>query len=309
MANIFDRTSYTTVNGRELHRTSDETIEENAVFAIHQISWEGAYADCKAARDEHYCNELVTNDDAFLSVHSGQEGMDKVITNISLRKKVAGRGTVVFTVKGYFRGYEGNLDFERVDKNILTWRALCKENVPILDQVRNWQKMLDLGRLDLYSEYKYVTESGGTVEITDEPTKKLCQMIFRGVESYPEYYPVLNISVSFAKHPAELGISGFVAGSLLGKVVKSPDMIPSGYSVPIGSTSSASSPQTDFDNVAGNFILCNGDKLQCNGDGSYTLNRSFMKLRQMEPDLYLGAGGLSPYDDAQNDKQLYPQGY
>lgn len=295
---IFDTTVYVTPNGRALHRTSDEVLEDNALFSVHQITWEGSFADCKAMRDAHYCNELVTENDNFATDLGGTTS-DKVIVGMSVRKKVAGRGIFTATVKCFRRVYEGVVDFERVDKNIMTWRALCAEDVPNLEEIRMWQKMLEIGREDLYAEFKYIDNEGATKQLATEgevnPTIKLAQMIYRGVESFPEYLPVLNITITFAKHPMQL-VDNFRCGELLGKVVEATEIGVGGWDIPVGDISGASSPIADFESLA-QIYLCNGDKLQVNGDGSYTLQRSFVGLRQVESELYIGAGGVySPYD-------------
>ena len=297
MANVFDRTLYAERNGRALHRTMDETLEENAIYAVHAISWEGDYADCKAMYDQHYCNEDCSAD-SFIGNASGRYGIVKVMVAKSLRHKIAGRGIVTFTVKAYNKGYEGNVDFERVERDIHCWRALCSKDVPKLDIVKLWERNLDIDRQDLWAEFKYVDSSGAVQEITDKSTKALCGMIYRGVESYPEYYPVLNITINFARHPAALGLR-IKNGALLGKVVHASEMIPDGYQIPIGEISASPSPANDFEMLSGDFILCTADKLQCNGDGSYTLNRSFMKCRQIEQELYIGAPNAeyTPYDN------------
>ena len=307
MAELFDRTLYSETNGRDLHRTMDETLEENCVYAIHAISWEGDYDACKRMYDYYYCNQNVSSDDPFVLPNWAGFEMVKVITNKSLRHKVAGRGTVTFTIKCYNKGYEGNIDFERVDRDIHCWRALCSTEKPILSQVKLWERNLEIDRPDLWEALKYVGESGDVVEITDPPTRTLCGMIMRGVESYPEYYPVLNVTITFAKHPCALGVtvdgSEFKAGALLGKVVTQNGILPDEYFIPLGDTSANPSPETDFIQLEGEHILCTADKLQMNGDGSYTLNRAFMKCRQIEPEIYIGAPGaeFTPYDEPNTD--------
>lgn len=298
MAGLFDRTLYSETNGRDLHRTMDETLEENCVYAIHAVTWEGDYDACKVMYDTDYCNEDVSDEDTFVVAASGKHPMVKVIVNKSIRHKVAGRGTVTFTIKCFNKGYEGNIDFERVDRDIHCWRALCSTEKPILSQVKLWERNLEIDRPDLWEELKYVGNNGDVVSITDPPTRTLCGMIMRGVESYPEYYPVLNVMITFAKHPCALGLT-FKTGALLGRVVQDTDILPEEYNMPLGETIGSPSPETDFKQLEGEHILCTADKLQMNGDGSYTLNRSFMKCRQIEPEIYIGAPGaqFSPYDE------------
>lgn len=302
MAGLFDRTLYSETNGRDLHRTMDETLEENCVYAIHAISWEGDYDACKVEYDANYCNMDVSDENTFVVAASGKYPMVKVIVNKSIRHKVAGRGTVTFTIKCFNKGYEGNIDFERVDRDIHCWRALCSTEKPILSQVKLWERNLEIDRPDLWEALKYVGNDGDVVEITDPPTRTLCGMIMRGVESYPEYYPVLNVTITFAKHPCALGLT-FKTGALLGRVVKYEDILPEEYDMPLGETSGSPSTATDFKQLEGEHILCTADKLQMNGDGSYTLNRSFMKCRQIEPEIYIGAPGaqFTPYDTPNTD--------
>ena len=302
---LFSRDITTTENERGLHGTPQESISDSAPFSVHTFTLQGDYNELKALRDEHYCNEVVTDNDTFLSDFNGCKG-DKVIVGINLTRSVGMRGELSVTVKLFQRGYEGGIDFETISKDIIYWRQLCQTNVPDLSKISLWMQMKnDQATIPLYYAYKYLDENGETKEIKeaeDKPTYKLAGMIMRGVESFSEYVPTLTITYNLAAHPLVLGVSNFSAGKLLGKVVEANEITldGQGFSICLGTNSGGISPVEDFVGMYEGKILCTADQIRINSDGSCTLTRAFTKFRQIEPELYIGAGGeFGPYDENQ----------
>lgn len=299
---IFQRTVAVTPNNFDVHHTQVESLDDSAVHSIHRFDLQGDYEDLKAVRDAHYCNEIVTDDDTFMTPWTQTSGgaADKVIIGMNLTRRDGGRGTLTIMVKMFQRGYVGGIDFEVVSKDIHYWRQLCDSNVPDLNIIRQWEVMKDdPAKLDYYYQFKYQTAQGSIQDIPqDTATLALAQMIARGVESYNEYVPTLTITYNLAAHPLILA-NDFVAGGLLGKVVQNSDLTLSGtgFNMPLGADSAGASPVSDFENLPGDAILCTADQLQGNSDGSYTLTRCFSKFRKVEKELYVGAGGsYGPYD-------------
>ena len=270
---------------------------------MHTFTLQGDYNELKTLRDEHYCSEVVTDSDTFLSDFNGCKG-DKVIVGMNLTRSVGMRGELAVTVKLFQRGYEGGIDFETISKDIIYWRQLCQTNVPDLSKISLWMQMKnDQATIPLYYAYKYLDENGETNEIKeaeDKPTYKLAGMIMRGVESFNEYVPTLTITYNLAAHPLVLGVSNFSAGKLLGKVVEANEITldGQGFSICLGTNSGGISPVEDFVGMYEGKILCTADQIRINSDGSCTLTRAFTKFRQIEPELYIGAGGeFGPYDE------------
>lgn len=300
MADIFERKVEDTENFSGVHHCVDDQLEDSATFSVHRIVMQGKYDDLKEVRDNHYCNELVTDNDTFLSDYAGCKG-DKIIAGMNLVRREGGRGILTITVKLYQRGYEGGIDFETISKDIHYWRQLCNENVPDLEAIRLWESMKENPEtIDLFYEFKYLDKNGSTKEIgNDTPTRALAEMIARGVESYNEYVPVLTITYNLAAHPTSLGEQSYQAGALLGKVVDSTQITLNGqgFQNPVGTNSGGTSPVSDFEAIYEGQIICTADQCRCNSDGSYTITRCFTKFRAIEPELYIGAGGkYGPYD-------------
>ena len=302
---LFSRDITTTMNERGVHGTMQESLSDSAPFSVHTFTLQGDYNELKALRDEHYCNEVVTDNDTFLSDFNGCKG-DKVIVGMNLTRFVGMRGELSVTVKLFQRGYEGGIDFETISKDIIYWRQLCQTNVPDLSKISLWMQMKnDQATIPLYYAYKYLDENGETKEIKeaeDKPTYKLAGMIMRGVESFSEYVPTLTITYNLAAHPLVLGVSNFSAGKLLGKVVEANEITldGQGFSICLGTNSGGISPVEDFVGMYDGKILCTADQIRINSDGSCTLTRAFTKFRQIEPELYIGAGGeFGPYDENQ----------
>ena len=300
---LFNRDITTTENERGVHGTTQESLSDSAPFSVHTFTLQGDYNELKALRDGHYCNEVVTDSDTFLSDFNSCKG-DKVIVGMNLTRSVGMRGELSVTVKLFQRGYEGGIDFETISKDIIYWRQLCKNSVPDLSKISLWMQMKnDQATIPLYYAYKYLDENGETKEIKeydDKPTYKLAGMIMRGVESFSEYVPTLTITYNLAAHPLVLGVSNFSAGRLLGKVVEANEITldGQGFSICLGTNSGGISPVEDFVGMYEGKILCTADQIRINSDGSCTLTRAFTKFRQIEPELYIGAGGeLGPYDE------------
>lgn len=302
----FDRTIPNTPNNRAVHRISDEVLEDGIIYSVHRFTWEGSYADCKAMRNAYYVGQEVTNDDTFLSKPTGVSyGLMSVISNIQLAENKGGRGRVSFTVKAYRKGHEGNIDFERIDKDILTWRSQVSQNKPDLNIIRLWQKMHEVGRDDLYGHFKYINDSGAEVDIPDSTaTKVLAEMIAKGIESFPDYVPVLNVTTHFPFSPYSHDsiMTGLDVGMRVGRVVGSEgsEYVLEGFEVPYGDSATGSDAILAFQTLAaqGGKVLITADKMQMNGDGTYTLNTSFALYRGgIEKELYVNGGGqFGPYD-------------
>lgn len=298
---IFARNTTTTANNFTVHHTPVESLDDSCVSSLHRFDIQGNYDELKALRDSHYCNELVTDSDTFMTAWSQTSGgaADKVISGMTLIRREGNRGTLTIMVKMYQRGYVGGIDFEVVSKDIHYWRQLCSSNVPDLNIIRQWEVMKDNpSTLDYYYNYQYQDSKGEVKSIEEGATLALAQMIVRGVESYNEYVPTLTITYNLARHPTELA-DNYNAGSLLGKVVENSDLTLSGtgFNMPLGSDSGAASAISSFESLPGDAILCTADQLQGNADGSFTLTRCFSKFRAIEKELYRGAGGTyGPYD-------------
>lgn len=312
---FFDRSITEGDNERGVHHMVDEVLEETATYCIHRFTMQGDYDDLKAKRDEHYCNELI-KDDEWLADTMGRVS-DKVIVNMVLNRSNGMRGTLAVTVKAYFRGFEGGIDFETVSKDIHYWRQLCSKDVPYLNNIMLWEQMKqDQATTDLFYSFKFLDKDGqehSVDEIPDgagsvysgEATKALAEMIMRGVESFNEYVPTLTMTYHLAKHPSELGITDFNAGSQLGKVMMNTDLGLSGgdggYDLVLGGISANPSARADFEALYSDgesVIICTGDQIRGNSDGSYTLTRCYTKYRAVEKELYIGALGqkFGPYD-------------
>lgn len=301
---VFTRQVTVGPNNFEVHHTQVESLDDSAVFSLHRFDIQGNYDALKGIRDSYYCNQLVTDEDTFLTpwTQTSGGGADKIIVGMSLTRREGNRGTLTFSVKMFQRGYVGGIDFEVVSKDIHYWRQLCDSNVPDLKVIRLWEAMKDdTATLPYYYNFQYLDNQGSTQSIeAGTATMALAEMIKRGTESYNEYVPTLTITYNLAAHPLILA-DDFSAGALLGKVVQNSDLTLSGtgFNMPLGHDSGGASPISDFENLPGDAILCTADQLQGNSDGTFTLTRCFSKFRKVEKELYLGAGGTyGPYDSS-----------
>lgn len=303
-ATLFDRSVVTQAG---MHAMFNESISDSAAGSVHTITMQGNYDSLKEMHDGHYCNEVVTDQDQFLKDLVSGSG-DKLIVGMTLQRNEGNVGTLTVNVKLFNRGFYGCMDFETVQKDIRTWRCMESDH-PDLGIINLWEQMKESGdtaKIDLYNAFKYEDGNGEEQEIPkDSTTRKLAEMMKRGVETYNEYVPTLQITYNLGQHPSFIA-QNFKAGALLGKVVEMSDVLleGQGFQTALGTNSGGGSITTDFQSMppSDGVIVCTGDNIQGNADGSYTITRSFSKFRKVEGHLFMKASGGAlespgPYDE------------
>lgn len=83
-----------------------------------------------------------------------------------------------------------SVDFTEVQRPIKTWRADAAEDEPDLAKIREWEAMEDTN----YAAYSNFTGLSGN-------TKKLAEMIFKGIEHYTVYAPVVTVTLNTYSFP------------------------------------------------------------------------------------------------------------
>ena len=188
------------------------------------------------------------------------------------------------------------LDFAEVQKNIKTWM----QNIPVtedqsdysspdLSQIAQWERAKDIQDWDDYDNFKTVDGD----ELTGR-TRDLAEMIYKGIDSYTIHTPVPTLSMRYFDE-----VEG--TGALLDKCLPALPTGPQGWEELGGANIHGQLDALKEVQMSGGTIvykwLCISDKATPNGDGSCTRMIQFMRVDEVEQNLYtLGTaaeGGLA----------------
>ena len=188
------------------------------------------------------------------------------------------------------------LDFAEVQKNIKTWM----QNIPVtedqsdysspdLSQIAQWERAKDIQDWDDYDNFKTVDGD----ELTGR-TLDLAKMIYKGIDSYTIHTPVPTISMRYFDE-----VEG--TGALLDKFLDALPNGPEGWVELGGANIHGQLDELKEQQATGGTIvykwLCISDKATPNGDGSCTRTIQFMRVDEVEQNLYsqgtAAEGGLA----------------
>lgn len=188
------------------------------------------------------------------------------------------------------------LDFAEVQKNIKTWM----QNIPVtedqsdysspdLSQIAQWERAKDIQDWDDYDNFKTVDGD----ELTGR-TRDLAEMIYKGIDSYTIHTPVPTMSMRYFDEVEGTGV-------LLDKYLQALPTGPQGWEELGGANIHGQLDKLKEVQMSGGTIvykwLCISDKATPNGDGSCTRTIQFMRVDEVEQNLYtLGTaaeGGLA----------------
>ena len=188
------------------------------------------------------------------------------------------------------------LDYAEIQKNIKTWM----QNIPVtedqsdysspdLSQIAQWERAKDIQDWDDYDNFKTVDGD----ELTGR-TRDLAEMIYKGIDSYTIHTPVPTLSMRYYDE-----VEG--TGALLDKYLAELPNGPEGWIELGGADIHGQLNELKEVQMSGGTIvykwLCVSDKATSNGDGSCTRTIQFMRVDEVEENLYsqgtAAEGGLS----------------
>lgn len=189
------------------------------------------------------------------------------------------------------------LDFAEIQKDIRTWN----QNLPVLpdggnngsspdlSKIAQWERAKDIQDWDDYDDFKTVDGEALTGSTLD-----LAQMIRKGIESYTIHTPIPTLTMRYFDE-----VSG--TGALLDKYLTDLPHGPEGWEelggADIHGQLSALKEVYTTDGTIQYKWLCISDKATPNGDGSCTRAIQFMRVDDLEQNLYMQGsadeGGLS----------------
>lgn len=158
-------------------------------------TWEGPYDECLAKAAEHtpglpdVCKDI---EDAWPNVTPEPTVF---CSSVNVRRGVGNIGTCAIVYQALYNLAVSGLEITVVEKPIRSWKANDGDDAPDLGQIKQWEEQKE-ENYAAYSAYKY----DGTNEMTGN-TKKLAEMIFKGIESYSEYVPVITLTITYYNAP------------------------------------------------------------------------------------------------------------
>lgn len=112
------------------------------------------------------------------------------VSDIKLVRENGNVGRMTITVTQNRQAAIVAVDFTEVQRPIKTWRADKEENAPDLAKIREWESWQETNWKD-YAEFKGLQGD----------TKTLAEMIFKGIENYSVYAPVVSITLTTRTAP------------------------------------------------------------------------------------------------------------
>lgn len=113
------------------------------------------------------------------------------VSDVKLSRSEGGIGRLVVTYTQNRHVVYASVDFTEVQRPIKTWRANGQHG-PDLAAIREWEAKKD-------TDYNAYSNFSGIEDGTN--TKKLAEMIFKGIESYSVYVPVVTFTATTFSFP------------------------------------------------------------------------------------------------------------
>lgn len=265
----------------EEHLTVERTVDTLTDRVTCTEVWEGTYAKCKAIQKGHLPGRTDSCQD-IEDVWPDAAGPQPTVfcASASTRRKPGGLGICRIVYQALFNAVTTGLEISEVSKPIKSWKADDASDAPDLGKIQQWEEQKD-ENYAAYAAYKY----DGTNVMTGN-TLKLAQMIFKGIESYSEYVPVITMTTTY--YSGAFPADAKSVGEELGKEVS--PVVPSGCTIVGGGNPSAVLPTQLKPKWVGT-----GDRATTNNDGTMHRVQQWSGFDHVEEDLYPDAttgGGL-----------------
>ena len=114
------------------------------------------------------------------------------VSDVKLTRENGNVGRLVVTYTQNRHVVLASVDFTEVQRPIKTWRADDENDAPDLAKIREWEAKEETN----YSAYAEFTGLTGN-------TKKLAEMIFKGIETYSVYAPVVTLTATTFNFPQQ----------------------------------------------------------------------------------------------------------
>ncbi len=154
-------------------------------------TWQGPY-DKLLEKAKAYDLGMYEEDNDLPSGGSDTQGGGygyAFVSDVKLTRENGNGGRLVVTYTQNRQIVLASVDFTEVQRPIRNWRS-DSEDAPDLAAIREWEEKKD----DEYSAYANFTGLTGN-------TKKLAEMIFKGIETFSVYAPVVTLTATTFSFP------------------------------------------------------------------------------------------------------------
>ena len=257
----------TGVSGIHLTVSRQVSLETDRSTCVE--NWQGPYDKCLAKAAEHTPGKPDVCKDINDSWPNVTPRPTVFCSSVNVRRSAAKIGICTIVYQSMYNLAVSGLEITVVEKPIRSWKANDDDDAPDLGQIEQWEKQKE-DNYAAYADYKY----DGTNVMTGN-TKKLAEMIFRGIESYSEYVPVITLTITYYNAP---GLPPH--GEFLGKQV-TPE-VPDVCTDPLGNLGSYVMMKDHWVGTA--------DRETGNNDGTFTRVLQWSGFDDVEDDLYPEVG-------------------
>ena len=255
----------------EEHLTVEREVETLIDRVVCTEVWQGSYDDCKAKQKNYMPGRAASCQDISDVWPSAAKPQPSVFcASAKTRRTPGNRGVCTIVYQALFNTATFGFECAELSKPIESWKADDEEDAPKLDQIEQWKKQKE----DNYAAYEGYLYDGSTK--MDGNTLTLAEMIFKGIESYTEYVPVMTQTYTQAPMPSAAPAGAPNMGTQLGK--RCTPEVPSGCT-PIDGVDTL---PTHLKNV----WIGTGDRLTGNNDGTYTRVQQWTGFDSVDEDLY-----------------------
>ena len=174
------------------HLTVSKEISLGPVVNRKVETWQGPF-DKLLGKAKAYVIGAYVDDGDLPSGGSDTQGGGcgyAFVSDVKLSREKGGVGRLVVTYSQNRQLVFVSVDNTEVQRPIKTWKADAEDDAPDLAKIREWEAKEETN----YSDYASFKGLGGN-------TKKLAEMIFKGIEHYSVYAPVVTLTATTFSFP------------------------------------------------------------------------------------------------------------
>lgn len=172
--------------------TYRKEIRIDSTTATKTETWTGEYDKLLEKAKEYKFGKVVSDADLFTG-GSDTEGVGwsyPTITNVSLSRGRGKIGTLIVLISQWRQEVLVSIDHVEISRPIMTWQhdAEAEDDRPDLVKIAKWKKLEDTA----WEDYAAFKVDGKELEGVD---KDLAELIYKGVETYTIYAPVVSLTM------------------------------------------------------------------------------------------------------------------
>lgn len=278
----------------EMHLTSSREVSALYDRITLVKTWQGPWDEIEKRLSSWKIGDVEDCEDMPWPENWNEHRKVKLMDARASRQQ-AGRGVLTATFVAIRPLVVWGLDFSEVTKDIHTWMADAEKSDarPDLGIISQWEALKDdTAHIKEYTSFKYFsTDDDGqsaAIDIPDGNTKKLAEMIIKGIDSYSIFIPIITCQATAADIETVTG-GWCEIGALLGAEYKPED---DDWFDNVGGVTASSLISTvgkyyksDTETVERRWWMT-ADRLTVNGDGTLVRNMQWAGVDDINEYLY-----------------------